>query len=120
MEHPANVVVREDLPDVQRLYANVPLHTVLHEIAHQWAGNRTTLAHRLDFVWKEAISEYLVYVFEQDRRPAPEAATTRTVWHDIGNGSSYPVRPLADPDLPLSVWVSGGYGSGPMALFVQL
>jgi aminopeptidase N len=120
MEHPANIVVREDLPDVPQLYANVPLHTVLHEIAHHWAGNRTTLAHTLDFAWKEAIAEYLSYVFEEERRPTAEAISARKLWHDIGGGASYPVRPLDDPEVPLSVWANTGYGSGPMTLFIQL
>ncbi|HYP74356.1 MAG TPA: M1 family aminopeptidase [Polyangiaceae bacterium] len=120
IEHPANIVLRDDLTDIQRLYANVPLHALLHEIAHQWAGNRTTLADALDFIWKEAIAEYLVYAFEQELRPTAESLTTRDVWHSTGNGAPYPVRPLSPPDVPLSVWTAGGYGSGPMTLFVQL
>jgi aminopeptidase N len=120
MEHPANIVLREDLLDIPQSYTNVALHALLHEIAHQWAGNRTTLADPLDFVWKEAISEYLVYTFEQQLRPASESLATRTLWHSIGVGAPYPVRPLTTPDVSLSTWTSGGYGSGPMTLFVQL
>lgn len=120
MEHPANIVLREDLTEIQRLYANVPLHALLHELAHQWAGNRTTLADSLDFIWKEAIAEYLVYAFEQEQRPAAESTATRHVWHSTGVGAPYPVRPRVAPEVPLSVWTAGGYGSGPMTLFVQL
>lgn len=120
MEHPANIVLREDLSLVSNLYANVPLHTLLHEIAHQWAGNRVTLASTLDYAWKEALAEYLVYRFEQQERPAEEAASTLKVWHATGNGAAYPVRPLNAPTVPLWVWSAGAYGSGPMTLFVQL
>lgn len=120
MEHPANIVLREDLADVVNLYQDVPLHTLLHEIAHQWAGNRVTLASALDYAWKEAVAEYLVYTFEQRQRPAAEAQATLKVWHSTGTGAPYPVRPLAAPTVPLWVWTAGAYGSGPMTLFIQL
>jgi aminopeptidase N len=120
MEHPANIVLREDLPELLNLYEDVTLHTLLHEIAHQWAGNRVTLASALDYAWKEAMAEYLVYTFEQRQRPASEATATLNVWHSTGTGAPYPVRPLVTPNVPLWVWTSGAYGSGPMTLFIQL
>ena len=120
MEHPANIVVRDDLLGVMGLYRDTPLNVVLHEIAHQWAGDRTTLASALDFVWKEAIAEFLVYAYEDERGMAEDVRVMRALWRRIGRGAPYPIRPLAPPAVDLSTWTYGGYGAGPMALFVQL
>lgn len=120
MEHPANIIVRDDLSALTGLYQDVPLHTVLHEIAHQWAGNRVTLESTLDFAWKEAIAEYLVYTFEARERGAQAALSTRRVWQRAGNNTLAAIRPRSKPGLPLSAWSGGVTGSGPMALFLQL
>jgi len=120
MEHPANIVVRDDLTNLFVGYSNVPMHVLLHETVHQWAGNRTTLSSTLDYLWKEAIAEYLAYVFEDERRPFPEAMSARSLWHNTGLGAPYPIRPLTPPPLPLEDWAAGGYDTAPLALFVQL
>jgi len=120
MEHPANIVVQDDLPALMGLYRNVPINVVLHEIAHQWAGDRTTLASALDYVWKEAIAEFLVYAYEDERAMTEDVRVMRALWRRIGRGAPYPIRPLAPPAVDLSTWTYGGYGAGPMALFVQL
>ena len=49
-EHPANILIREDLPDLSMAYANPMMHVFMHEIAHQWAGDRSTIAAGADFV----------------------------------------------------------------------
>lgn len=120
MEHPANIIVRDDLPSLVDYYQDLPLHTVLHEIAHQWAGNRVTLASTLDFAWKEAVTEYLVYSFEERERGPSAALGTRRVWQRTGNNAQVPVRPLHTPNLPLAIWAADVTGSGPMTLFLQL
>ncbi|MCP4446571.1 MAG: hypothetical protein GY811_14675 [Myxococcales bacterium] len=41
-------------------------HTTSNEIAHHWAGEQTTLLETHDFVWKEAMAEYLVFVHKTE------------------------------------------------------
>lgn len=119
MEHPANIVLMEDYASLPPVYADVPLHAVLHEIVHQWAGNRTTLAATRDFVWKEALAEYLAYLFEEQRSTAA-AAQTRTTWHRQAiSAPTYPV-PTDAEEPSLEVISAGAYGTGPMLLFLQL
>src|SRR6478609_839402 len=51
---------------------------------------------------------------------AEDVRVMRALWRRIGRGAPYPIRPLAPPAVDLSTWTYGGYGAGPMALFVQL
>jgi aminopeptidase N len=67
-----------------------------------------------------ALAEYLVYAYEEEGGLTDDAATMRRLWRRIGRGAPYPIRPLASPAVDLSTWTYGGYGAGPMALFVQL
>jgi aminopeptidase N len=118
IEHPANIILREDLPDLPaREYANMTRHTLMHEIVHQWAGNRITLANAYDFAWKEAIAEYLTYVYESNHWPA-DAAQTRAYWDRLGRTALYYPRPLDSP--PFLTYAMETYGSGSMIFFVQL
>ncbi|RKI72024.1 hypothetical protein D7X55_08220 [Corallococcus sp. AB049A] len=119
MEHPANIVLRDDLPMFPGAYTNMTLHTLLHEIAHQWAGNRTTLASAEDYPWKEAVAEYLTYVFEDEHR-SNEAATTLAYLDRLARTSSYYLRPRDTPAPPFLSFVNDVYGTGPMILLVQL
>ncbi|AKF08083.1 hypothetical protein [Sandaracinus amylolyticus] len=118
-EHPANIVLNDALATrTDTGYARPALHTLLHEIAHQWAGDRTTPASMADFAWKEAIAEYLVYVFEDERRPPGEADATRATWHRNARfPPAYP-RPIDHPDPAVIRAVA--YGLAPMATFLQL
>lgn len=118
-EHPANIMLNERLPQQRLGYTHPTLHVLMHEMVHQWAGNQTTPASTADYVWKEAIAEYLTYVFEDEERPAGEAAATRRVW-DTSLGVPYYPRPLDNPTPPLSVLAPSVTGSGPMVLFLQL
>ncbi|MFY0583336.1 M1 family aminopeptidase [Cystobacter fuscus] len=82
MEHPGNIILSEDLPLLRSEYANQTRHTLMHEIAHQWAGNRTTLAEAHDFAWKEAIAEYRPMSMRRGTGPRtpPRPAPTGTGW----------------------------------------
>lgn len=119
-EHPANIILFEDLPG----YANTPhegtMHVLMHEIVHQWAGDKTTLASVQDFVWKEATAEYLAYVFEDEQRPAGEAASALTYWDAISIQSKHYPRPTDDPAPAVQNFYGDVYGPGPMVLYVQL
>ncbi|WP_437923441.1 M1 family aminopeptidase [Sorangium sp. So ce291] len=119
-EHPANILLHEELPHLGTSYADATMHVLMHEIAHQWAGNRTTLASAADFVWKEATAEYLAYVFEDERRPPGEAAATRTYWDVISPFATHHPRPTEDPAPPVHTFYGDVYGPGPMVLYLQL
>jgi aminopeptidase N len=119
-EHPANIVLRDDLPSLALSYADGTMHVLMHEVVHQWAGDRTTLAATADFVWKEAISEYLAYVFEDEQGGAGDADATRAYWDAASQQASYFPRPLDEPTPPVESFYGSVYGPGPMVLFVQL
>lgn len=120
VEHPANLILREDLPDLRRDYANMTMHTLMHEVVHQWAGNRTTLSRPFDFVWKEAIAEYLTYLYELRARPPGEAEQTRAYWDRLARTAAYYPQPQDDPPPVFLSLASDVYGTGPMILFLQL
>lgn len=122
-EHPANIVLREDLDTQRELYENPVLHTFMHEVFHQWAGNRTTIQSAMDFAWKEGIAEYLTYVYEEERRPPAESIKTRASWARIALLAALFPRPIpAEPASvpPLESLAVDSYGTGPMLLFLQL
>ncbi|MSP26771.1 MAG: hypothetical protein EXR75_16835 [Myxococcales bacterium] len=120
-EHPANILLREDLPNYDGdPYANTTMHVLVHEVVHQWAGDRSTLASEADFVWKEAIAEYLTYVFEDEHGAPGDAAASLAYWDEIALGADYHPRPMDQPTPPLAKFYGDVYGPGPMVLFVQL
>jgi len=119
-EHPANVILYQTLPGVTGAYANPTMHVVMHETAHQWSGDRSTIATALDFVWKEATVEYLSYVFEDEHRPAAEAAASLDYWDTISLQSDHYPRPTDDPAPSVETFYGDVYGPGPMVLYVQL
>lgn len=119
-EHPGNIILREDLPDLRRDYADMTMHTLMHEVVHQWAGNRTTLSTSMDFIWKEAIAEYLTYIFELQSRPAGEAEQTRAYWDRLARTAAYYPQPGDSPAPPFVSVAADVYGTGPMILFLQL
>jgi aminopeptidase N len=120
-EHPGNILLREDLPLVERTgYAQPALHSLMHELVHHWAGNRATPAGPLEVGWKEAVSEYLAAVLLEELRPAEEADVTRLTWDRMGRFAPYHPRPLDVPAPPPEVLNTLGYDQGPLALFVQL
>lgn len=112
-EHPGNITVAETLVGTPNLD-----HTVRHEIAHQWAGDLTTVARVKDFVWKEAMAEYLSFVYEDENMDAERARLTLTQWRDAAERSDHYAVP--DEDLPLLDFYGSAYGPGPMILFRQL
>lgn len=119
-EHPANIVLLEDLDATATDYADAPTHVTMHEITHQWAGDRTTIATASDFVWKEATSEYIPYVFEDEHLPASVAASSLAYWDAIALQATYFPRPTDDPAPAVSEFYGDVYGPGPMVLYVQL
>lgn len=119
-EPPGNLLLDEGLPLVAPVdYARPALHTLLHELAHQWAGDRTTLSEPRDVVWKEAIAEYLAYVVEEAHGAPGEAAVTRAGWQRSGRSTG--LWPLSlDPTARPIDLAANAYGAGTMTLFVQL
>ena len=117
-EHPGNIVLDDGLAHINfPQYANTVAHTLDHEMAHQWAGDQTTIKGTYDFVWKESMAEYLAYVYEDSQNPAV-ALRTANVWKgDSAQAHYYPV-PLDQP--ALFDYYGDVYGPGPMVLFRQL
>jgi len=112
-EHPGNIALAETLVAGGRLD-----HTIRHEIVHQWAGDQTTVATLKDFVWKEAMAEYLSYVFEEENGLADQARTSLTTW--LTASSRADRYPVPDEDLALPAFYGSSYGPGPMIFFRQL
>jgi aminopeptidase N len=119
-EHPANIILQEDLPSLAQAYADATMHVFMHETAHQWAGDRATIATTSDFAWKEATAEYLAYVFEDEQRPPIEAAASLEYWSSISLQSTYYPRPTDDPPPAVQDFYGDVYGPGPMVFYVQL
>jgi aminopeptidase N len=117
-EHPGNIVLSEELATSTSSYANGLTHTTMHEIAHQWAGDHTTLADTYDFVWKEAMAEYLTFVFEDEHIAPDVARTTALAWKDWSTYSQFHLVPDERP--ALLQYYGDVYGPGPMILFRQL
>lgn len=114
-EHPANIVMSDTVMTVPNLYAHPTRHVLLHEIVHQWAGNRTTLADAYDFVWKEAIAEYVAYVYEDIHFPA-DSAMTRRGWDRLARFAYVYPRPTDVPPPRFENVMYDAYGTGPMLL----
>jgi aminopeptidase N len=119
-EHPANILLLENISKLQTSYQDTAMHVLMHEIIHQWAGDRTTLATAEDFVWKEATAEYLAYVFEDEKRPPGEAEASLAYWDQISLNANYYPRPTDEPPPAVQTFYGDVYGPGPMILYVQL
>jgi len=116
-EHPGNIVLDDQLGRGASAYAKPVAHVLDHEIAHQWAGDETTLAGTYDFVWKEAMAEYLAYVYE-DMADPPAAQATVNAWKQFSLGARYFPVPADQP--ALFDYYGDVYGPGPLILFRQL
>ncbi len=119
-EHPANIVLLEDLDKIATDYADAMTHVTMHETTHQWAGDRSTIATAADFVWKEATAEYLPYVFEDEHLPPDVGAASLEYWDGISLQSLHYPRPTDEPPPPVQTFYGDVYGPGPMVLYVQL
>ena len=119
-EHPGNIG-RDDGLDrpMSSLYLRPVAHVLNHEIAHQWAGDETTLADTYDFVWKESMAEYLSYVYEDEQNPN-EALISARAWKSFAQGAAYYPVPEDAPRPALLDYYGEVYGPGPMILFRQL
>jgi aminopeptidase N len=120
LEHPANIILQEKLPDVSGAFADTTMHVLMHETAHQWSGNRTTLASAQDFAWKESTAEYLTYLFEEAHGKAGEAARTREFWEQLALSAKHYPRPLDTPELEPQEFYGDAYGAGPLVMYIQL
>lgn len=110
-EHPGNILLAETLR------GQAAEHVAFHEMAHQWAGDQTTLATTKDFVWKEAMAEYLAFVYESTLDPARAASTART-WKDASLSLDH--HPVPMIEVPVEDFYGSAYGPGPLVLFRQL
>lgn len=119
-EHPGSIVLSDRLvlgPGTFD-YADPLTHVINHEIAHQWAGDQTTLADVYDFAWKEAMVEYITYVFEDETQPATVPRRTLSYWKALtGRADWYPV-PGERPEL--IDYYGDVYGAGSLILFRQV
>lgn len=117
-EHPGNIVLEDGLAKARTpAYRHNVRHILDHEIAHQWAGDQTTLADTYDFVWKESMAEYLTYVYEAMDEPLA-AETTAGAWKSFASGARYFPVPAERPRL--FDYYGHVYGAGPMILFRQI
>ncbi len=110
-EHPGNITL------AQTLSGAGAEHVAFHEMAHQWAGDQTTLATTRDFVWKEAMAEYLAYVYETTLTPA-RAQATAADWKASALGLTH--HPVPTTTVPVQDFYGSAYGPGPLVLFRQL
>ncbi len=117
-EHPGTIALSEDLAGSNSPYADPLTHVVLHEITHQWAGDQTTLRSVHDFVWKEAMAEYLTFVTEEERISPSVAAATAAAWKEWSEFADHFPVPAEAP--PLLDYYGDAYGPGPMVLFRQI
>lgn len=117
-EHPGNIALAESLPGTLGSYQDALLHVMMHELTHQWSGNHTTLAGVYDFVWKEALAEYLTYVYEDEELAPAYGARTLRIWLSSALEARYYPVPLEEP--ALLDYYSDIYGAGPMVLARQL
>ncbi|MBT8494795.1 MAG: hypothetical protein KJO07_17190 [Deltaproteobacteria bacterium] len=119
-EHPDNILLNDDLRNdpLGGGYEDRLTHTINHEIAHMWAGNRTTLASEKDFVWKEATVEYLTMTFEDEVVGASTARRTALAWKTFSRGAQF--FPIPTEGAALIDYYGDSYGPGPMILFRQL
>ncbi|MCE9574359.1 MAG: hypothetical protein K8W52_14525 [Deltaproteobacteria bacterium] len=117
-EHPGNIVLDNALGgNGSSSYLHPATHVLTHELAHQWAGDQTTLTGTYDFVWKEAMAEYLAFVYEAEHDP-PAGDRTAQAWRNLAIGASYYPVPGEHP--ALFTYYGDAYGPGPMVLFRQL
>jgi len=117
-EHPGNIALSQNLATGRSWYSDGLIHTTLHEIVHQWAGDQATLRDTYDFVWKEAMAEYLSFVYEDEHMAAGVADTTAAAWKVFSKTSRFHLVPDERP--PLLTYYGDVYGPGPLILFRQL
>lgn len=115
-EHPGNIVLDDRLKSPSSYFDPVA-HVTDHEIAHQWAGDQTTIADTYDFVWKEAMAEYLAYVYEDSVDPVVGAQTAKA-WKSFSRGARF--FPVPGDKPALFDYYGDVYGPGPLVLFRQL
>jgi aminopeptidase N len=117
-EHPGTIILSNSLGHSDVAYADDLHHVAMHEAAHMWAGDQVTLATIDDFAWKEAMTEYLTYVYEDEVLGAAVAEETARYWKDAAAQALY--YPVPADGLELFETYSDAYGAGPFIFFRQL
>lgn len=117
-EHPGNIALSDQLVGQTSAYTDPLGHTVNHELAHMWAGDQTTLAGTYDFVWKEAMAEYLSMVFDEEERDPAVGLASASAWKGFSRFAAFHPVPGDEPEL--LDYYGDVYGQGPMVLFRQL
>ncbi len=112
-EHPGNVTLADNLEPSDLN------HTVRHELVHQWAGDQTTPADTYDFVWKEAMAEYLSMVYEDEHLGHNVSAARLEYWKTTA-GKYRRYYPVPDERPALATYYGYVYAAGPMVLFRQM
>lgn len=117
-EHPGNIVLRDGMVGSPTAYADLLTHVPLHEIAHQWAGDQTTVVSVHDFVLKEAMAEYLTFVYEDEHFTPGIARTTAAAWKGYSRGADF--YPVPEEGTELIDFWNDVYGPGVMVMFRQI
>jgi aminopeptidase N len=117
-EHPGNIVLSNSLGAPSVAYADDLHHCAMHETAHMWAGDQVTLAATRDFAWKEALTEYLTFVYEDETIGAVASQVTAAYWKDAAAVANY--YPVPGDGEDLFATYSDAYGAGPLIFFRQL
>lgn len=117
-EHPGSVLLNERLTSTPASYSDPLNHTAMHELAHMWAGDQTTIADTYDFAWKESMAEYLTFVYEDEVLGNGVSQATALAWKDFASQARYYPVPLEHP--ALFDCYTDAYGPGPMVFFRQL
>lgn len=119
-EHPGNIALQQDLDTKVGYYLNAVAGTFMHELVHMWAGNHTTPAATADFAWKEALANYLPYLYADEQGPPEQVEASRAYWDDVSLQATHYLRPTEQPTPSIETFYRSAYGQGPMVLFIQL
>jgi aminopeptidase N len=115
-EHPGSIALNQLLPAGAPEDPIAATWTVMHEIAHQWAGDAATLACVRDFVWKEGMAEYLPYAYLTTA--GVDASAGPRLWKRLALDAAHFAIPVEE--VALVDFYGEAYAAGPMLLFHQL
>jgi len=117
-EHPGNILLSDQLSAGMLGQGDSLTSTTNHEMSHMWAGNQTTLAGTYDFVWKEAMAQYLPFAFDDESDNPSAAAAEARSWKLGSVNAEYYLVPEEQP--PLLDYYGDVYSPGPMIFFRQI
>ncbi len=117
-EHPGNILLNDQLSGGALGQGDTLTRTTNHELSHMWAGNQTTLAGTYDFVWKEAMAQYLPFAFNDEGANPSAAVAEARRWKQYSVYAEYYLVPAEEP--PLLDYYGDVYYAGPMIFFRQI